>query len=88
MNWFYITVVALLSILVASQFFWIWYVIKTQKEHHRMHDAPTMWDVRNVLMNGDKDLAVQLYCEVFDIDDIDRARKEVDELERSIRGKV
>ncbi len=44
----------------------------------------TMFDVRHLLMEGKKDLAVQLYCEIFNTTSI-KARKDVEELERSLK---
>ncbi len=44
----------------------------------------TMFDVRNLLMEGKKDLAIQLYCEIFNTFP-NKAKKDVEELERSLR---
>ncbi len=60
-----------------------------------MHDArrrgklpqkgkATMYDVRNLLMNGERDLAIQVYCEIFNTTPL-AARKDIEELERSVK---
>ena len=76
----------MLLVLLGLQIYWIVSLRKAQKAYleQARHEQPTMWDVREVLREGDKDLAVQLYCDIFRIHDIERARKEVDEFARSI----
>ncbi len=44
----------------------------------------TMFDVRHLLMEGEKDLAVQLYCEIFNVT-LSKAKKDVEELQRSLK---
>ena len=44
----------------------------------------TMFDIRHLLMEGEKDLAVQLYCEIFHVT-LPKARKDVEELQRSLK---
>ncbi len=87
MMWFYIAITVLLVCILLVQVYWVWFVSKTQKQllADQRESAPTMWDVREVLKEGDKDLAVQLFCQVFNIDDIERARREVEELARSMK---
>ncbi len=48
------------------------------------HGRATMFDVRHLLMKGDKDLAIQVYCEIFQTTPI-KAKKDVEELERSLK---
>lgn len=88
MTWFYIAITILLVGILGVQIYWVWFVSKTQKQllQEQRESAPTMWDVREVLKEGDKDLAVQLFCQVFNIDDIERARREVEELARSMKA--
>ncbi|MFH0754027.1 MAG: hypothetical protein V2A70_05620 [Candidatus Omnitrophota bacterium] len=86
MFWFAIFISVMLVVLLGLQIYWIVALRKAQKLYldQMRYQEPTMWDVREVLLDGDKDLAVQLYCDIFRIDDIERARKEVDEFARSI----
>ncbi|MBI3602590.1 MAG: hypothetical protein HY209_06855 [Candidatus Omnitrophica bacterium] len=44
----------------------------------------TMYDVRHLLMEGEKDLATQLYCEIFNVS-LPRAKKDIEELQRSLK---
>lgn len=86
MLWFAIFISVMVTVLLGLQIYWIIALRKAQKMYldQTRYQEPTMWDVREVLLEGDKDLAVQLYCDIFRIDDIERARKEVDEFARSI----
>ncbi len=86
MIWFAIFISAALLILLGLQIYWIIALRKAQKlyQERARQEEPTMWDVRDVLREGDKDLAVQLYCDIFSMEDIDRARKEVEEFARNM----
>jgi len=44
----------------------------------------TMYDVRHLLMEGEKELAIQVYCEIFQTTPI-KAKKDVEDLERSLK---
>ncbi len=44
----------------------------------------TMFDVRHLLMEGEKELATQLYCEIFHVT-LSKAKKDVEELQRSLK---
>lgn len=88
MVWLISLAVVVLAAILVVQLYWVWMFKKAQQQHLqeiKESNRPTMWDVREVLKGGDRDLAVQLYCEVFGIDDIEKARREVDEIERSMR---
>jgi len=47
---------------------------------------PTMFHVRELLVRQEKDKAIQLYCQIFNVGKKE-AKKAVDELERSIQKK-
>ena len=86
MIWFAIFISVMLVTLLVLQIYWIWAMRKAQKQYLEQArlEEPTMWDVREVLLDGDKVLAVQLYCDIFRIQDIERARREVEEFSRHI----
>lgn len=86
MIWFVIFISVMLVALLGLQIYWVLAMRKAQKQYleQARHEEPTMWDVREVLLDGDKDLAVQLYCDIFRIQDIERARREVEEFSRHI----
>ncbi len=46
----------------------------------------TMFDVRRLLIKGEKDLAVRVYCDLFKTS-VEEASVAVDEIERSIQPK-
>lgn len=50
------------------------------------NDKLTMFDVRQLLIKGEKDLAIKVYCEIFKTDP-EEACRAVEELERSIPRK-
>ncbi len=88
MIWFAIFISVVLTVLLGLQIYWIVALRKAQKlyQERTRQEEPTMWDVREVLREGDKDLAVQLYCDIFAMEDIERARKEVEEFERNMHA--
>ena len=47
---------------------------------------PTMFDVRRLLIKGEKDMAIRVYCELFKTNS-EEARRAIEELERSIQPK-
>ena len=47
-------------------------------------DRATMFDVRHLLMKGEKELAIQAYCKIFQTTSA-KARKDVEDLERSLK---
>jgi hypothetical protein len=44
----------------------------------------TMFDVRHLLMEGEKNLAIQVYCEIFQTTPV-KAKKDVEDLQRSLK---
>ena len=81
----YTTVIILVGILIFLNTPWILF----KNEARRSPKLPkkgkgTMFDVRHLLMEGEKDLAVQLYAEIFNVF-LPRARKDVEELQRSLK---
>jgi|CXWL01.1.fsa_nt_gi hypothetical protein len=45
---------------------------------------PTMFDVRRLLQEGDRESATKLYTQIFKVS-IKRARKDIEELERNLK---
>ena len=77
-----IILVCLLVFLNANR---AWFFVDT----HRRGKLPekgkaTMFDVRHLLMEGEKELAVLLYCEIFHTTPA-KAKKDIEELERSLK---
>ena len=44
----------------------------------------TMFDVRHLLMEGEKELATRIYSDIFSVSLV-KARKDVEELQRSLK---
>ena len=53
---------------------------------HTGKNKLTMFDVRQMLIKGEKDLAIKVYCELFKTNSKE-AYKAVEEIERSIQPK-
>lgn len=60
----------------------LWHESNLSAEEDRL----TMFDVRQLLIKGEKDMAIRVYCELFDTD-VEEACKAVEEIERSIQPK-
>ena len=86
MIWLIVFITIVVVAILGLQVYGFLALRKAQKLYleQARHEQPTLWDVREVLLEGDKDLAVQMYCDIFRIQDIDLARKEVDEFARNI----
>jgi len=56
------------------------------RNSHSKKEKLTMFDVRRLLINGEKDLAIRVYCELFKTSS-EEASKAVEEIERSIQPK-
>jgi hypothetical protein len=85
MAFLYTTLIVLVCFLVLINI----YRLRVINEARRRGKLPqkgkaTMFDVRNLLMEGEKELATQLYCEIFHIN-MTKAKKDVEELQRSLK---
>ena len=85
MNYFSIFVILAICFLVFSQVYWIWSMNQLRRQGKLPEKGKaTMFDVRRLLMEGEKETAVRLYCEIFKVTR-KRAVKDVEELQRSIK---
>ena len=50
----------------------------------RVKGRATMFDVRHLLMEGKKELAIKVYCEIFKTTPV-KAKEDVEALERSLK---
>jgi hypothetical protein len=81
----YATLVLLLGFLIYINI----YKIRLVNNARRRGKLPlkgkaTMFDVRHLLMEGEKELATQLYCEIFYVT-LSKAKKDIEELQRSLK---
>lgn len=82
---FYSIVVIAIVAVIAVQLYWIYMVNRERKflEEEMADDQITMFDVRQLLMEGEKEMAVKVYSDLFDVSE-EQAQKDVEELERSM----
>ncbi len=84
----YILIIIALSVYIFCHSRWF----HALKQFGRDKDCPpkkdklTMFDVRRLLVEGNKDSAVRVYCEIFKTNSKE-AREAVEEIERSIQPK-
>ncbi|MDP2654050.1 MAG: hypothetical protein Q8Q08_08470 [Candidatus Omnitrophota bacterium] len=83
--------VAVLTCIVTAAFFLIlgwtnWvrhYRHSRRKDYDPLLKHPTMFDVRRLLLEGEKDLALRVYRRIFRRND-QKAKEEVDQLDKSL----
>ncbi|MBF0511465.1 MAG: hypothetical protein HQL13_03955 [Candidatus Omnitrophica bacterium] len=78
----YIIVVILVCGLVFFNAYKVW--SQRLKSPLPSKTKSTMFDVRRLLMDGKKDTAIQVYCEIFQTTP-DKAKKDIDQLQRSLK---
>ena len=85
MVFLYTTLVILVCFLILVNIYRI-HLINGARKRGKLPNKgkTTMFDIRHLLMEGEKDLAVQLYCELFHVT-LPRAKKDVEELQRSLK---
>jgi hypothetical protein len=81
----YSALIILVCILVFYNAYRVWFL----NDARRRGKLPpkgraTMFDVRHLLMEGEKELAIQVYSEIFQTTPI-KAKIDVEELERSLK---
>jgi len=81
----YTTLIVLVCFLVGFNTYRVWFLINARRRGKLPQKGKaTMFDVRHLLMEGEKDLAIQVYSEIFHTSLI-KAKKDVEELERSLK---
>jgi hypothetical protein len=81
----YTTLIVLVCILVLYNTYRAWFLINARRRGKLPAiGRATMFDVRHLLMEGEKELAIQVYSEIFQTTPI-KAKKDVEELERSLK---
>ena len=81
----YTTLIILVCFLVLLNTYRLW-SIRDARRRGKLHNKgkATMFDVRHLLMEGEKELAIRVYGDIFNVPP-PRARKDVEELERSLK---
>ena len=81
----YVTLIVLVLSLVAFYVYQVWFLTDARRRGKLPpRGRATMFDVRHLLMEGEKDLAIQVYCEIFPTTPL-KAKKDVEDLERSLK---
>jgi hypothetical protein len=81
----YTSLIALVAALVLFNVYRAWSLNDARRRGKLpQRGKATMFDVRHLLMEGEKELAIQVYCEIFPTTPI-RAKKDVEDLERSLK---
>lgn len=85
MNRFMIFAAIMTGFLIFVKLCWAWYFRQLrQKGLYPQKGKATLFDVRRLLMNDQKEAAVRLYSEIFRTN-AREARRAVEELEKSLK---
>jgi len=81
----YSALIILVLLLVSYNAYRVWFLTDARRRGKLpAQGRATMFDVRHLLMEGEKDLAIQVYCEIFQTTPL-KAKKDVEDLERSLK---
>ncbi len=81
----YTTLILLVCFLVFMNTYRIWTIGDAYRKGKNLPQAkPTMFDVRHLLMEGEKDKAILVYCEIFNTTPV-KAKNDIEELQRSLK---
>ena len=81
----YTILIVLVSALVLFNTYRVWFLVDARRRGKLPpRGRATMFDVRHLLMEGEKELAIQVYCEIFQTSPL-KAKKDVEELQRSLK---
>lgn len=80
----YCIMITLLFALLAINMRHYWQLKSKKTNDVQQKNQPTMFDVRKLLMEGKKDSAIELYCQIFKTTP-NIAKKDIDELQRSLK---
>ena len=81
----YVLLIILVCFLVSLNIYRIWSIHDARRRGRLLTKGKaTMYDVRYLLMEGEKELATRVYCDIFNVP-MTRARKDVEELQRSLK---
>lgn len=80
----YIMLIVLLSGVLGFSLWRFWSAPQKNKEGVTPSKQPTMFMVRQLLVDGKRDKAMETYCLIFNTTP-DKAKKDIEELERSLK---
>jgi len=76
--------VVIAGLFVLGRAYWVWH-LQRRPGTASPGKKPTLFDVRELLLKGEKDLAIRTYKQVFNVDQKE-ARAAVDNLEKSLHN--
>lgn len=81
----YTALIIMVALLVSISSYRAW-VFKDARKRGKLPQKgkATMFDVRQLLMDGEKELAIEVYGEIFNVNVV-KAKKDVEELQRSLK---
>ena len=86
MNRLVIFCILLACFFIFVRICWIWHLKKLRQGGlYPRKGKGTLFDVRRLLVNGEKEAALRLYSEIFTVDS-QQAKKAVEELEKSLKN--
>ncbi len=81
----YVVLIALVCLLVALNVHRFRFIRDARRRGKLLNKGKaTMFDVRHLLMEGEKELAIRIYSEIFSVP-LPKARKDVEDLQRSMK---
>ena len=83
MSTFLSILISVVCFLVFLGIYWLLTAQRFPKQIKAPQSKPTMFDVRRLLREGQKDDAIRLYGQIFKVS-AKQARKDVEELQRSL----
>jgi len=84
MQHFLSVVISAACFILLSLLYWALISPRRPKKDQFIINNPTMFDVRRLLKEGDKEAAIRYYSKIFKVSD-KQARKDIAELERSLK---
>ena len=83
----FIVLIILTCLAIGFQIYWIWTSPRAPREGKFLErkGKTTMFNVRQLLVDGNKESAIKMYCEIFDVPH-KQAQKDIEELERSLKA--
>jgi len=84
----YLLITVCLGIYIFLHSRWFYFLKQMWRDgrFHSKKETLTMFDVRNLLIKGEKDLAIRVYCKLFNVSP-EEGCKAVEQIERSIQPK-
>ena len=87
MVWILSLIIVGLCFLIFMNTYWIWSMNQARRRGlYPSKGKATMFDVRRLIIKGEKDLAVRVYAQIFKTNSRE-SKKAVEELERGIQAK-